>query len=68
MRMFGCVHRRRAMTVVWLIVWLLAHVPEVAVFGPWNSWGVALMVCFGIDLLGVLRANASVRARARAGR
>jgi hypothetical protein len=56
------------MTVIWLIVWLLAHVPDVAVFGPWNSWGIALVVCFGIDLLGALRANTSVRTRARVGR
>lgn len=56
------------MTVIWLIVWLLAHVPAVQVLGPWNNWGIALAVCFGIDLLGVLRANSSVRARTRAGR
>jgi hypothetical protein len=55
------------MTVIWLIVWLLASTPDVAVFGPWNSWGIALMVCFGIDLLGVLRANASTRRRTSVG-
>jgi hypothetical protein len=56
------------MTVIWLIVWLLAHVPDVAVFRPWNSWGIALVVCFGIDLLGVLRVNRNARVRTRTGR
>jgi hypothetical protein len=56
------------MTVIWLIVWLIAHTPDVAAFGPWNSWGVALAVCFAIDVLGVLRANSGVRTRTRAGR
>ena len=51
------------MTFIWLIVWLLLHTPAVAVFGPWNDWGVALAVCVAIDLLGVLRANTTVRTR-----
>jgi len=55
------------MTVIWLIVWLLAHTPDVAVFGPWNSWGIALVVCFGIDLLAALRAGSNTRARTRTG-
>jgi hypothetical protein len=55
------------MTVIWLIVWLLAHTPDVAVVGPWNSWGIALVVCFGIDLLGALRAGSNTRARTRTG-
>jgi len=56
------------MTVIWLIVWLLAQTPDVAVFGPWNNWGIALVVCFGIDMLGVLRANARTPTRTGAGR
>ena len=51
------------MTVIWLIVWLLFHTPAVAVFGPWNDWGIALAVCVAIDLLGALRTNTRVRTR-----
>ena len=42
------------MTFIWLIVWLIAHTPAVAVFGPWNSWGIGLGVCVVIDLIGAL--------------
>ena len=53
------------MTIVWLIVWLIAATPDVAVLGPWNSWGIALAVCFAIDLLGALRANTGTCPRRR---
>jgi hypothetical protein len=53
------------MTVIWLIVWLIAHSPDVELSGPWNSWGIGLTVCLAIDLLGVLRANAGTRKRTR---
>jgi hypothetical protein len=56
------------MTVIWLIVWLIVQTPDVAVFGPWNNWGIALGVCVVIDLLGVLRANSRARNRPRVGR
>jgi hypothetical protein len=45
------------MTFIWLVVWLIAQTPSVAAFGPWNNWGMALVVCLAIDLLGVLGAN-----------
>jgi hypothetical protein len=51
------------MTVIWLIVWLIAGTPDVAAFGPWNNWGIAVAVCLAIDLLGVLRANNGARTR-----
>jgi hypothetical protein len=53
------------MTVIWLLVWLIAATPDVAAFGLWNSWGIALAVCLAIDLLGVLRANTGRRTRRR---
>jgi hypothetical protein len=46
------------MTVVWLIVWLVQDTPDVASWGPWNSWGIALFVCLAIDLIGALGGNA----------
>ncbi|GAA1205465.1 hypothetical protein [Prauserella alba] len=45
------------MTFIWLIVWLVAGTPEVASWGPWNNWGIALFVCLSIDLIGALGAN-----------
>jgi hypothetical protein len=45
------------MTVIWLIVWLITGTPVVTAFGGWNSWGVALVVCLAIDVLGILRGN-----------
>jgi hypothetical protein len=56
------------MTFIWLIVWLIAHTPEVDLFGPWNNWGVALAVCVVIDLLGGLKARPGTRTRSRTGR
>ncbi len=41
------------MTFIWLIVWLLSSTPHVS-FNSWNSWAIALVVCAGLDLLGVL--------------
>jgi hypothetical protein len=52
------------MTVIWLVVWLLYGTPDVAAFGPWNSWGIALCVCFAIDVLATLRTNARWSTRA----
>ncbi|HVV29361.1 MAG TPA: hypothetical protein VHC41_00630 [Mycobacteriales bacterium] len=45
------------MTVIWLIVWLCYGTPDVASWGPWNNWGVALFVCLAIDLIGSLGAG-----------
>ncbi|HXM53990.1 MAG TPA: hypothetical protein VOB72_01275 [Candidatus Dormibacteraeota bacterium] len=45
------------MTVIWLIVWLVFHTPQVLVFGAWNDWGIALAVCLAIDFFGALAAN-----------
>jgi hypothetical protein len=42
------------MTIIWLIVWLVQGTPDVASWGPWNSWGVALFVCLAVDLIGAL--------------
>lgn len=39
------------MTIIWLIVWILEETPVVTLFTEWNNWGVALLVCFAIDLL-----------------
>jgi Mg2+-importing ATPase len=47
-----------AMTVIWLVVWLIKDTPEVASWGPWNSWGIALFVCLAVDLIGALGSNA----------
>jgi hypothetical protein len=51
------VEEAAAMTVIWLIVWLIAGTPEVHATGPWNNWGVALFVCLAIDLIGALGAR-----------
>ncbi|GAA2608074.1 hypothetical protein GCM10010436_07300 [Paractinoplanes durhamensis] len=42
------------MTVIWLIVWLVQGTPDVASWGPWNNWGIALFVCLGVDVIGAL--------------
>ena len=31
-----------AALMLWLIVWLVYDTPDVASWGPWNSWGIAL--------------------------
>jgi hypothetical protein len=54
------------MTVIWLIVWLIAHTPQVLMLGAWNNWGVALAVCLAIDFFGALAASGR-RGRAVAG-
>ncbi len=46
------------MTVIWLIVWLLSHTPQLQMFGSWNNWGIALAVCVVIDFIGASGANA----------
>ncbi|GAA3337476.1 hypothetical protein GCM10020358_13890 [Amorphoplanes nipponensis] len=53
------------MTVIWLIVWLVQGTPEVASWGPWNSWGTALFVCLAIDFIGALGSNARGGRRSR---
>jgi hypothetical protein len=45
------------MTVIWLIVWLVFHTPQVLMFGAWNDWGIALAVCLAIDFMGALAAS-----------
>jgi hypothetical protein len=45
------------MTVIWLIVWLIGGAPDVASWGQWNSWAIALFVCLAIDLVGALGGN-----------
>jgi hypothetical protein len=45
------------MTFIWLVVWLIAHTPQVQLVGNWNSWGIALGVCLAIDVIGSLSAN-----------
>ncbi|GAB7037670.1 MULTISPECIES: hypothetical protein [Catenuloplanes] len=52
------------MTVIWLVAWLIDSTPEVASWGPWNAWGIALFVCLALDLLGALRGR-PVRERGR---
>lgn len=46
-----------SMTVIRLIVWLIAGTPDVASWGPWINWGVALFVCLAIDFIGALGAG-----------
>ncbi|PWV84316.1 hypothetical protein SAMN05421630_1011004 [Prauserella marina] len=53
------------MTVIWLIVWLINGTPEVASWGPWNAWGIALFVCLAVDVIGALGANGRRTARPR---
>ena len=53
------------MTVIWLIVWLINGTPDVASWGPWNSWGIALFVCLAVDVVGAL--GSSGRRRTRTG-
>jgi hypothetical protein len=45
------------MTFIWLVVWLIAHTPQVQLVGNWNSWGIALGVCLAIDVIGSLGAS-----------
>jgi hypothetical protein len=42
-------------TVIWLLVWLFSHTPQVALFGNWNNWGIALTLCVLIDVLTIKR-------------
>jgi hypothetical protein len=51
------------MTFIWLVIWLVASTPDVASWGPWNAWGIALFVCLAIDLLAALGGNARRSAR-----
>jgi hypothetical protein len=51
------------MTVIWLIVWLVEGTPDVVAWGPWNSWGVALFVCLGLDLIAAIGRSGSGRRR-----
>jgi hypothetical protein len=53
------------MTVIWLIVWLVQGTPEVASWGPWNSWGIALFLCLAVDLFGALGRSGSRNAGSR---
>jgi hypothetical protein len=55
-----------AVTVIWLIVWLIEGTPDVASWGPWNNWGIALFVCLGIDLLGAIGSGGRRNTRPRA--
>lgn len=33
------------MILIWLLVWWIAHMPQVLWFGPvWNSWGITLLI------------------------
>lgn len=52
------------MTVIWLIVWLVFHTPQVLMFGAWNDWGIALAVCLAIDFMGALAAGGRRSSRA----
>jgi hypothetical protein len=45
------------MTVIWLIVWLIFHTPQVLMFGAWNEWGIALAVCLAVDFMGAITAG-----------
>jgi thiosulfate dehydrogenase [quinone] large subunit len=47
-----------------LVLGIGMRIAAVQAFGPWNNWGIALVVCFGIDLLGALGGR-NVRTRAR---
>jgi hypothetical protein len=53
------------MTVIWLLVWLVKDTPDVASWGPWNSWGVALFVCLAVDLIGAMGSGARSAAGTR---
>lgn len=39
------------MTIFWLFVWLCSGTPQI---GSWNGWMIALVVCAGLDILGVI--------------
>jgi hypothetical protein len=39
------------MSVIWLAAWLIRRRPRVEMFKSWNNWGIALAVCFALDLL-----------------
>jgi hypothetical protein len=39
------------MRVIWLAAWLIRRRPRVEMFKSWNNWGIALAVCFALDLL-----------------
>jgi hypothetical protein len=53
------------MTVIWLIVWLIQGTPDVASWGPWNSWGIALFLCLAVDLFGALGRTGRTSAKPR---
>jgi hypothetical protein len=53
------------MTIIWLVVWLIKDTPDVASWGPWNNWGIALFICLAIDLIGALGGNAKRSAGSR---
>lgn len=48
-------------SLIWLIVWLIAGLPDLQGFGTWNDWAVALLGCIVFDIFGSRQA-----ARARA--
>ena len=54
-------------TFIWLIVWLVQGTPEVASWGPWNNWGIALFLCLAVDLFAALGRSGSRSAGSRRG-
>jgi hypothetical protein len=39
-------------TLAWLLAWLVAGAPDLAWFGSWNDWAVALLCCIVFDVFG----------------
>lgn len=39
------------MTVIWLLVWLVHHTPQLH---KWNNWAIALIICAAIDVTGIV--------------
>jgi hypothetical protein len=37
-------------SLIWLIVWLVQGTPNLAWFGTWNDWAVALLGCAIFDV------------------
>jgi hypothetical protein len=54
------------MSLMWLAAWLIRRRPRVQMFKSWNNWGIALAVCFALDLIS--GAGRTARAGSRAGK
>jgi hypothetical protein len=61
----GVVNIQGVASLIWLIVWLVKGTPNLAWFGSWNDWAVALLGCAIFDVFSGPKAARAGRGRAR---